>query len=58
MAPDKVGARQDAAFAQLAQLASGRGELGNALEFIARLNRDYLKASLHKVRQADAAGAI
>ncbi len=28
------------------------------LEFIARLNRDYLKASLHKVKQADAAGAI
>ena len=28
------------------------------LEFIARLNRDYLKASLHKEKQAEAAGAI
>jgi succinate dehydrogenase / fumarate reductase, iron-sulfur subunit len=28
------------------------------LEFIARLNRDYLKASFHKVRQAGAEGAI
>ncbi|MBV8126954.1 MAG: succinate dehydrogenase/fumarate reductase iron-sulfur subunit, partial [Planctomycetaceae bacterium] len=28
------------------------------LEFIARLNRDYLKASLHKVKQVEEAGAI
>ncbi len=28
------------------------------MEFIARLNRDYLKASLHKAKQADAAGAV
>jgi len=28
------------------------------LEFIARLNRDYLKASFHKEKQAEAAGAI
>ena len=28
------------------------------LEFIARLNRDYLKASLHKEKQTEAAGAI
>ncbi len=28
------------------------------LEFIARLNRDYLKASLHKEKQAEAAAAI
>jgi succinate dehydrogenase / fumarate reductase iron-sulfur subunit len=28
------------------------------LEFIARLNRDYLKASLHKRREAAAAGAL
>ena len=28
------------------------------LEFIARLNRDYLKASLRKRREAAAAGAV